>query len=125
MAPQRGPICRRPPRPYLIELNRRFAFPTACFVLMLVGVPLGLSSKRGGKGTGFVLTLFLVFLYYFLSTVGIALATQGKLAHRSWRSGGANIGFLLTGCCWCSRCPAAASPSLRHFERRACGSTSG
>ena len=44
-------------RPYLIELNNRFAFPTACLVLMLVGVPLGLSSKRGGKGAGFVVTL--------------------------------------------------------------------
>ncbi len=83
-------------RPYQIELNRRFSFPTACFVLMLVGVPLGLASKRGGKGTGFVLTLFLVFLYYFLSTVGIALATQGKLPPFAgvW---GANIGFLLAG----------------------------
>jgi LPS export ABC transporter permease LptF/LPS export ABC transporter permease LptG len=67
-------------RPYWIELNRRISFPTACFVLMLVGVPLGLSSKRGGKGAGFVLTFFLVFLYYFMSSVGIALATQGKVS---------------------------------------------
>ena len=37
--------------PYLIELHYRFAYPTACLVLMLVGVPLGLSSKRGGKGS--------------------------------------------------------------------------
>jgi LPS export ABC transporter permease LptG/LPS export ABC transporter permease LptF len=66
-------------RPYTIEFHRRFSFPTACFVLMLVGVPLGLSSKRGGKATGFVVTLALVFLYYFLSSVGIALARTGKL----------------------------------------------
>jgi LPS export ABC transporter permease LptG/LPS export ABC transporter permease LptF len=67
-------------RPYSIELNSRFSFPAACFVLMLVGVPLGLSSNRGGKGTGFVLTLVLVFLYYFLSEIGVALANQGKLS---------------------------------------------
>jgi LPS export ABC transporter permease LptG/LPS export ABC transporter permease LptF len=66
-------------RPYQIELNRRFSFPTACLVLMLVGVPLGLSSKRGGKGMGFVVTLLLVFLYYFLSSIGMALARQDKL----------------------------------------------
>lgn len=66
-------------RPYLIEFHRRLSFPAACFVLMLVGVPLGLSSKRGGKGTGFVVTLLLVFLYYFLSSVGIALARQEKV----------------------------------------------
>jgi LPS export ABC transporter permease LptG/LPS export ABC transporter permease LptF len=66
-------------RPYLIELQKRFAFPAACLVLMLVGVPLGISSKRGGKGAGFVLTIILVFVYYFLSSTGTALARQNKL----------------------------------------------
>ncbi len=83
-------------RPYLIELHYRFAFPTACLVLMLVGVPLGLSSRRGGKGTGFVVTLLLVFLYYFVSSVGVALARQDKVpaALGVW---GANILFMLAG----------------------------
>lgn len=64
---------------YLIELNKRFAYPAACLVLMLVGVPLGISSKRGGKSAGFVLTIGLVFVYYFLSSTGIALGRQNKL----------------------------------------------
>jgi len=83
-------------RPYLIELHNRFAYPTACLVLMLVGVPLGLSSKRGGKGAGFVATLGLVFVYYFLSSMGIAFARQGKLppALGVWS---ANILFALAG----------------------------
>ena len=81
---------------YRIELNRRFSYPFACLVLMLVGVPLGLSSKRGGKSTGFVLTILLVFLYYFLSSVGVALARTGKLSPLLgvW---GANIVFSLAG----------------------------
>jgi LPS export ABC transporter permease LptG/LPS export ABC transporter permease LptF len=66
-------------RPYQIELQKRYAFPSACLVLMLVGVPLGISSKRGGKGAGFVLTIILVFVYYFLSSTGTALARQNKL----------------------------------------------
>ena len=66
-------------RPYQIEFQKRLAFPTACLVLMLVGVPLGISSKRGGKGAGFVLTIALVFVYYFLSSTGTALARQSKL----------------------------------------------
>jgi LPS export ABC transporter permease LptG/LPS export ABC transporter permease LptF len=65
---------------YRIEFNRRISYPCACFVLMLVGVPLGLSSRRGGKSTGFVLTLLLVFLYYFFSSVGVALAKNGKVS---------------------------------------------
>lgn len=64
---------------YRIELQKRFAYPVACLVLMLVGIPLGMSSRRGGKSAGFVLTIALVFLYYFLSSTGVALARQGKI----------------------------------------------
>ena len=83
-------------RPYRIEFNKRFSYPFACLVLMLVGVPLGLSSKRGGKSTGFVLTILLVFLYYFLSSVGVAFASQGKLSPflGVW---GANFIFAIAG----------------------------
>ena len=83
-------------RRYLIEMNRRFSFPTACLVLMLVGVPLGLSSKRGGKGSGFVATLALVFVYYFLSIIGTAFARGDKLPAfvGVW---GANLLFAVAG----------------------------
>ena len=64
----------------LIEFHRRFALPTACLVLALVGIPLGLSSKKGGKSTGFVLTILLVFAYYSASLVGVSLARQGRLS---------------------------------------------
>jgi LPS export ABC transporter permease LptF/LPS export ABC transporter permease LptG len=63
-----------------IELHRRFALPTSCLVLALVGIPLGLSSKKGGKSTGFVLAILLVFAYYFVSLVGVSLARQGKVS---------------------------------------------
>src|SRR5580692_2723191 len=64
---------------YLIEFHRRFALPTACLVLAMVGIPLGLSSKKSGKSGGFVLTIVLVFAYYFVSLIGVSLAKQGKL----------------------------------------------
>ena len=70
----------RTPSIYRIEFNKRFSYPFACLVLMLVGVPLGISSKRGGKSTGFVLTIVLVFIYYFLSVVGVAFAQSGRLS---------------------------------------------
>ncbi len=63
----------------LIELHRRFALSTACVVLALVGIPLGLSSKKGGKSAGFVLTILLVFAYYAVSLVGVSLARETKL----------------------------------------------
>jgi LPS export ABC transporter permease LptG/LPS export ABC transporter permease LptF len=71
----RGPGSTR----YLIELYNRFSYPFACLVLMLVGVPLGAASRRGGKSSGFVFALLLVSLYYFLSSIGTAFARQGKV----------------------------------------------
>jgi LPS export ABC transporter permease LptF/LPS export ABC transporter permease LptG len=64
---------------YRIEFHRRFALPTACLVLALVGIPLGLSSKKSGKSGGFVLTILLVFAYYVVSLIGVSLARQGRV----------------------------------------------
>lgn len=76
-AVQRNPAQKRW---YWIEFHRRLALPTACIVLALVGFPLGLSAKKGGKSAGFVLTIVLVFGYYFLSLFGVSLARQGKVS---------------------------------------------
>jgi LPS export ABC transporter permease LptF/LPS export ABC transporter permease LptG len=78
---------------YLIEFHNRFALPTACVVLAMVGIPLGLSSKKSGKSGGFVLTIALVFVYYFISLIGVSFAKQGKVtpAFGAWL---ANIVFF-------------------------------
>src|SRR6476646_11735201 len=83
---------------YLIEFHRRFALPTSCLVLALVGIPLGLSSKKGGKSAGFVLTILLVFAYYSVSLIGVGLARQGKIPAGlgGWL---ADIVFFLGGAC--------------------------
>lgn len=83
-------------RYYEIEFQRRFALPVACLVLALVGIPLGLSARKGGKSTGFVLTILLVFVYYLVSLTGVSLARQGKVspAVGVW---GANVFFFVCG----------------------------
>jgi LPS export ABC transporter permease LptG/LPS export ABC transporter permease LptF len=67
------------PNHYLIELHNRFAYPVACLVLMLVGVPLGVASRRGGKSSAWVFTIALVVVYYSLSLIGTALGRQDKI----------------------------------------------
>lgn len=64
---------------YRVEFHRRIALPMSCLVLALVGIPLGLSSKKGGKSTGFVLTILLVFAYYLISLMGISFGRGGKI----------------------------------------------
>ncbi len=79
-----------------IELYQRLALPVACLVLALVGIPLGLSSRRSGRSAGVVLTVVLVFLYFTLLISGIGLAEKQKLAvgPAVW---GADVFFALVG----------------------------
>src|SRR5580704_18190282 len=83
-------------RVYLIEFHNRFALPTACLVLAMVGIPLGLSSKKSGKSGGFVLTIVLVFAYYVVSLIGVSLARQGRVSpwFGAWL---ADLAFLALG----------------------------
>jgi LPS export ABC transporter permease LptG/LPS export ABC transporter permease LptF len=87
------PVARRW---HLIEFHRRLALPTACIVLALVGIPLGLSSKKGGKSSGFVLTILLVFVYYSISLIGVSFARQGRVSPAAgvWL---ADLAFLVGG----------------------------
>lgn len=81
---------------YGIEFHRRIASTMACIVFALVGIPLGMSSKRGGKSNGFVLTIILVFLYYVISLLGLTFSRQGSLppAAGVWA---ANVVFAMGG----------------------------
>ena len=83
-------------RYYEIEFHRRFALPAACLVLAMVGIPLGLSARKGGKSTGFVMTILLVVVYYFFSLLGVQMARQGRMSpwFGSWMG---NIFFFLCG----------------------------
>ncbi|MGA2349408.1 MAG: LptF/LptG family permease [Terracidiphilus sp.] len=72
----RGPDGKR----FLIEMHKRVAYPAACLVLMLVAVPLGVTSRRGGKSFAWIFTILLVFIYYLLSSTGIALGKQNWIS---------------------------------------------
>lgn len=63
-----------------IELNQRLALPLACLALALVAVPLGVSSRKGGRSSAVVLTVALAFLYYMGLISLIGLARQGVIA---------------------------------------------
>lgn len=63
-----------------VEYHKKFAIPVACIVFVLLGVPLGVSTGRGGRGvsTGVSLAAFLV--YYLFLTGGEKLADRGHVA---------------------------------------------
>ena len=61
-----------------IELHRRFAFPVACMVLALVGIPLGIKTRKGGKSAGYVNAIFLAFFCYYLSWIGLTKMAKAQ-----------------------------------------------
>src|SRR6202046_359536 len=63
-----------------VEFQRRIAFPAACMVFALLGVPLGVRPRRGGRAAGLILTLVLVGAYYFIFVTGTHMAQQGSVS---------------------------------------------
>ncbi|MBI1897745.1 MAG: LptF/LptG family permease, partial [Acidobacteria bacterium] len=62
-----------------IELHQRLALPPACLLFALVGLPLGISSRKGGKSSSVVLTVLIGFAYYMALIGLIGLARQGAV----------------------------------------------
>jgi lipopolysaccharide export system permease protein len=64
----------------LVEFHRKFAFPFACIVFGLVGVPLGIQPARAVRSRGFAVSLAVIFAYYILLSIGQGLAEQQRVA---------------------------------------------
>src|SRR5208282_3069726 len=81
-----------------VELHRRVAFPAACLVFALLGVPVGVRPRRGGRATGMILTLVLIGGYYFIFVTGDHMARQGLISPwlGIWAANiiGALVGFI-------------------------------
>ncbi len=65
-------------RKFEIEIHKRIAIPIASLLFFYIGFPLGLVSRRTGKGMSFSIGLFVFFFYYFLLTFGLSKAYDGK-----------------------------------------------
>src|SRR5579871_3103118 len=63
-----------------VELQNRLAFPAACLVFALLGIPMGVRPRRGGRAAGLILALVLIGGYYFLFVWGAHTAIQGRTA---------------------------------------------
>ncbi|MGH9738971.1 MAG: LPS export ABC transporter permease LptF [Candidatus Acidiferrales bacterium] len=93
-----------------VEFHRRAAFPIACLVFALIGVPIGVRPRRGGRATGLILTLALIGGYYFLFVYGAHLAAQGQIS--VWVGvWGANIVLALIGLILFRRIESVRRPS--------------
>ena len=65
--------------PLLVEINRRFSLSFASLTFILIGAPLGIMVKKGGKSRGFGLSFLLILLYYVMMMLGESLGEKGAL----------------------------------------------
>ena len=63
-----------------VEIQKKFSIPFACIVFGILGLPLGITNRRGGKSSGFSLSIAIIMAYYLMITYGERLADAGKLS---------------------------------------------
>ena len=63
-----------------VDFHRRLALPFACLIFALVGLPLGVSTTRGGKSMGLVLSLILMLAYYLAFIGGTRIANNAQFS---------------------------------------------
>jgi LPS export ABC transporter permease LptF/LPS export ABC transporter permease LptG len=68
-----------------LEFHKKFALPFACLALGFLGMSLGISTRKGGKTSGFVISLGIIFIYYVMMTAGRNLILK-KIVTPFWGS---------------------------------------
>jgi LPS export ABC transporter permease LptF/LPS export ABC transporter permease LptG len=62
-----------PHRP-IMEIHRKFSIPVACFVFALIGLGLGVTSRKDGRLASFALGIAVIFAYYVIMYTAESLA---------------------------------------------------
>jgi LPS export ABC transporter permease LptG len=62
-----------------VEIHKKFSIPFACITFGILGLPLGITNRRGGKSSGFSLSIAIILFYYVTINNGEALAAAGRI----------------------------------------------
>ena len=60
----------------LVEHYKTYAFPFACLIFGMIGIPLGLAIKQGGRLGGFALGIAMALVYYLFMIIADFLASS-------------------------------------------------
>lgn len=62
--------------PLEVQIQKRYAFPFACIIFGLIGVPLGIQPRRSGRSYGFIFSILIILAYYISLTASEVLAVR-------------------------------------------------
>ncbi|HQV00679.1 MAG TPA: LptF/LptG family permease, partial [Bacteroidia bacterium] len=63
---------------YEIEWHRKFTLSIACFVLFLIGAPLGAIIRKGGLGVPIIVAIIFFLIFHVASITGEKMAKEGS-----------------------------------------------
>src|SRR5262245_62875560 len=63
----------------VMEIQKKFSIPAACFVFALLGVGLGVSNRKDGRLASFVLGIAVIFIYYVVMFTAEAMTKGGLI----------------------------------------------
>ena len=62
-----------------IEFHKKFSIPFAVIAFAIIGIPLGLMTRKGGRIGGIAYSLVLIFIYYVLLSIGQNYGYKGQM----------------------------------------------
>ncbi|MBN2135464.1 MAG: LptF/LptG family permease [Acidobacteria bacterium] len=71
---------RRPHEKYLVEIHKKFSIPFSCLIFGLLGLPLGITSRRAGKSFGYVTSVLIFTSYWYLLINAEIWGDKGKVS---------------------------------------------
>jgi lipopolysaccharide export system permease protein len=67
----------RESKSFRVEQHKRFSTSIACFIMFLIGAPLGSIIRKGGLGVPVLISIIFFLLYYFISITGEKYGREG------------------------------------------------
>jgi len=65
---------------YWVEIYKKYSIPAACIVFVLIGVPLGVMTRKGGFGMAASISLFFFLIYWAFLIGGEKLADRNFIS---------------------------------------------
>jgi LPS export ABC transporter permease LptG/LPS export ABC transporter permease LptF len=62
------------PHNEVMQIQQKFSIPFACLIFGVLGIALGVTARKDGKLAGFVVGIFVIFVYYVLMYLAESLA---------------------------------------------------
>ncbi len=62
-----------------VEVHKKFSIPAICVVFAVLALPLGFNNQRGGRASGFALSMIVIMVYYVMLSNGEEAARHGTM----------------------------------------------